>query len=75
MTTEELIVRVERLERVIETLQPKKDEWVGATVITKRTGWNNEDLRRARRNGSVKYRIKSEGTKRTYRYLLSSIIQ
>lgn len=71
MSTEELIQRVERLERVVATLAPKKDEWVGPTVITKKTGWNKEDMRRARRNGSVKYKRSSTGG---YKYLLSSII-
>lgn len=52
-------------------MQPKKEEWVGPTVITKKTGWSAEEMRRARRNGSVKYKKSSTGG---YKYLLSSII-
>lgn len=70
--SETLEQRVERLERVITQLQPKKEEWVGPTVITKKTGWDAEDMRRARRNGSIKYKKSSTGG---YKYLLSSIIQ
>jgi hypothetical protein len=69
--SETLEARVERLERVISQMVPKKEEWVGPTVITMRTGWNAEDMRRARRNGSIKYKRSSTGG---YRYLLSSII-
>jgi hypothetical protein len=69
MTLEE---RVIRLEKVISEMVPKKEEWVGPTVITQKTGWSAEDMRRARRNGSVKYKRSSTGG---YRYLLSSIIK
>lgn len=71
MTLEE---RVLRLEKIIESMIPKNEQWVQARVITKKTGWNSEDLRRARRNGSIKYKVKKEGSKRTYAYLLSSVI-
>lgn len=66
---ETLEARVERLEKMIGQLQPKQEQWVGATVITSLTGWNNEDMRRARRNGSVKYKRKGA----SYAYLLQSI--
>lgn len=72
MSTEELIQRVERLEKVVATMQPKREEWVGPTVITAKTGWSSEDMRRARRNGSVRFKRSSTGG---YKYLLSSIIQ
>jgi hypothetical protein len=69
--SETLEMRVERLERVISEMVPKKEEWVGPTVITRKTGWNKRDMERARRNGSIKYKRVSTGG---YRYLLSSII-
>lgn len=72
MSQEELIQRVERLEKLVDTLQPKKEQWVGPTVITKKTGWLSEDMRKARRNGSIKYRRSSSGG---WEYLVSSIIQ
>lgn len=68
---EVLTQKVERLERIIDNLVPKNEQWVGPTVITKATGWNNEGMRRARRNGSVKYKRKGGG----YVYLLSSIVK
>jgi hypothetical protein len=70
--SETLEMRVERLERVISEMVPKKEEWVGPTVITRKTGWNKRDMERARRNGSIKYKRSSSGG---YRYLLSSIIK
>lgn len=53
-------------------MQPKKEEWVGPTVITSKTGWGKEDMRKARRNGSIRYKRSSTGG---YKYLLGSIIQ
>lgn len=52
------------------------EQWVGATVVTDATDWNSEDLRKARRNGAVKFKVVAKsptGKKTTYRYLLSSI--
>jgi hypothetical protein len=69
MTLEE---RVIRLEKQVSQMVPKKEEWVGPTVITQKTGWSAEDMRRARRNGSIRYKRSSTGG---YRYLISSIIQ
>jgi hypothetical protein len=62
---------VDRLERIIQSMTPRKETWVGPTVITNLTAWDGEGMRRARRNGSVKYRRnpKTNG----YQYLASSI--
>jgi hypothetical protein len=66
--------RIVRLEKLISQLAPKKDEWVYASVITDLTGWSNEDLRKARRNGSVRFKIVAKGERKTtYKYLLGSI--
>jgi hypothetical protein len=75
LSTEERISRLERtvdrIERMLKNMTPKKEAWVGPTVITNLTGWDGEGMRRARRNGSVKYRRnpKTNG----YQYLASSI--
>jgi hypothetical protein len=69
---ETLEQRVERIERMLKEWQPKKEQWVGATVITGMTGWGKEDMRRARRNGSIVYRRKKSGG---YEYLASTIVQ
>jgi hypothetical protein len=77
VSTDQLIEEIVKLNAKVDLLIGLKqvpDEWVGATVITKKTGWGSEDLRKARRNGSIKYKVKKEGSKRTYKYLLSSII-
>jgi hypothetical protein len=68
---ETLEMRVERLEKQLAQMQPKKEQWVGPTVITSITGWNKEEMRKARRNGSVTYRRKKTGG---YEYLPSSVI-
>jgi hypothetical protein len=62
---------VDRIERTLKNMTPKKETWVGPTVITNLTGWDGEAMRRARRNGSIKYRRnpKTNG----YQYLASSI--
>jgi hypothetical protein len=73
MTTEQLTEKVLRLEKIVGQLVPKTEQWVGATVITKATGWSTEDLRKYRRNGGIKYKVKKQGGKKTYAYLLSSI--
>jgi hypothetical protein len=70
-TTLTLEGRVIRLEKIIEAMIPKAEQWVGPTIITKMTGWDCEGMRRARRNGSVKYKRSPTGG---YRYLLSSVI-
>lgn len=77
MSTEERLEIIEQQNREILSLlkNKDKDEWVGATVITSKTGWKSEDLRKARRNGSIKYKLKKDGRKRTYKYLLSSIVK
>lgn len=75
MSTEERLEVIEKKLDMLLSLKAVPDEWVGATVITKKTGWDKHDLERARRNGSIKYKIKSEGSKRTYKYLLSSVIK
>jgi hypothetical protein len=67
MTLEE---RVARIEKQMGLLAPKQEQWVGPTVITEATGWNSEQMRKARRNGSVKFRRSATGG---YKYLLSSI--
>jgi hypothetical protein len=61
--------RITRLEKLITSMQPKQEQWVGATVITGLTGWNREQMRKARRNGSVKYKRKGD----SYVYLIQSI--
>jgi hypothetical protein len=68
---ETLEQRVERIERMLKEWQPKKEQWVGPTVITAMTGWSSEDMRRARRNGSITYRRKKSGG---YEYLASTIV-
>jgi hypothetical protein len=72
---ETLEMRVERLEKLVSTMVPKNEQWVSASVITNNTWWDKEDLRRARRNGSIKWKIKRHGEKNSYIYLLSSIIK
>jgi hypothetical protein len=68
---ETLEMRIDRLERLIKQMQPKKEQWVGPTVITAQTGWDSEGMRRARRNGSIVYRRKKSGG---YEYLPSTIV-
>jgi RNA-binding protein YhbY len=63
--------RLTRLEKIIQNMTPKVEQWVGPTLITKKTGWNKRDMERCRRNGSIKFKRSSTGG---YRYLLSSII-
>jgi hypothetical protein len=66
---------VDRIERMLKQMQnqmvPKKEQWVGPTVITGLTGWKSHDMVRARHNGSVKYR--RNPMTRGYQYLVSSI--
>jgi hypothetical protein len=66
---------VDRIERTLKQMQnemvPKKEQWVGPTVITGLTGWNSDSMARARRNGSVRYR--RNPMTNGYQYLISSI--
>lgn len=68
---ESLEARIDRLERLIKSMAPKKEQWVGPTVITGMTGWDKRDMERARRNGSVKYR--RNPMTNGYQYLVSSV--
>jgi hypothetical protein len=69
---ETLEMRVERLEKQLAQMQPKREQWVGPTVITSITGWDHEEMRKARRNGSVTYRKRKNG--KGYEYLPSTVI-
>jgi hypothetical protein len=81
LSTEERIYQLERtvdrIERMLKEMQnqmvPKKEQWVGPTVITGLTGWSSNGMARARRNGSVKYR--RNPMTNGYQYLASSIIK
>lgn len=52
---EEVLKRLERIERYLVIARPKKT-WVKVAIIAQRTGWNNEKMRQARDNGLVKYK-------------------
>lgn len=52
--------RVEKLEKVIAKMKTGgKSQWVKASVITEKTGWNKEGMRAARKNCYIRY--KKEG--------------
>jgi hypothetical protein len=65
----ELEERVKKLERLVKELTTQKKTWVKSPVITKLTGWDQEGMRVARRNGYVKWEKKKDG----FWYLLESI--
>ena len=58
----EILTRLTRIERMLRQLVASKTEsvsktkWVNATVITRLTGWDSEQMRRARRGGTIKWK-------------------
>jgi hypothetical protein len=45
-----------KLSELLKEKRQPKELWVTASVITSRTLWSNEDMRRARENGWVKFK-------------------
>lgn len=75
-TDEQIIKKLDRLERLVEQLidEKKKPLWVKVSRVIESTGWNREELRRARNNHLVKVKVEKGKTKK-YFYDLNSIDQ
>lgn len=59
MSTE--LARLEKkLDQVLRFVK-RKPMWVKASVITRLTGWNKEQMRTARENGYVEYEKREDG--------------
>ena len=63
-----------KLSELLKEKRQPRELWVTASVITSRTLWNNEDMRRARENGWVKFKkIKNGDGSSSYRYDANSL--
>lgn len=68
-TLESIDQRLSRIEKLIRNSQPKKQTWVKVSIITALTNWSKEDMRKARENGLVKFKVEDG----SFKYLLESI--
>jgi hypothetical protein len=63
--TETLDRKIDRLNTKLTTLLSERKEekltWVKSTIITRLTGWNSEDMRRARNYEYVKFKKDRNG--------------
>ena len=63
-----------KLSELLKEKRQPKELWVTASVITSRTLWSNEDMRRARENWWVKFKkIKNSDGSSSYRYDANSL--
>jgi hypothetical protein len=59
-----------RIEKKLDAILKTKECWVSAHKVTELTGWNNQSMRRARVNGTIKYKQDAQGR---YRYDITSL--
>lgn len=67
-TIETIAAEVREIKRILLSQRVKRT-WCKVSVITELTGWNNQQMYKARENGLVEYRKKNGG----FEYLLESI--